>query len=283
MHRTPPAAPTPTTRRSLLRALDRTTETPPPTDVLAALMPVAQRPLTPEAAFDALYIYAAPGLVHQAHLLTGCRRRAFESAEHAFRHAWAHWPEVARDPDPVGWVRARSHEYALSPWHRFRRLRSRPGPAPADPLLRALLDLPPRHRRTALLVDGLGLTVSEAAAETESSTYAVRGRLRHARAVLGATPGAAREALRARLDEASAATLAHPRSVRAGGERRARAVTRTVCAATAALVALVTFTVATTPARHDPGHGPRGGVSEGRLVTPFPAEGRATQGPPVQG
>jgi DNA-directed RNA polymerase specialized sigma24 family protein len=199
--------------------------------------------LTPESAFDALYVYAAPGLIHQAYLLTGCRRRAFEAADHAFRQAWERWPEVARDPDPVGWVRALTHEYALSPWQRFRRLVTRPGPPPADPLLRALLELPPRHRRTAVLCDGLGLGVSEAAAETEASCHAVRGRLRHARTVLGATPDAARQALRTRVEGASAATLAQPWSVRAGSERRARVLSRTVFAATAALVALIALVI----------------------------------------
>ncbi|MFJ8083253.1 hypothetical protein ACIQ6Y_21935 [Streptomyces sp. NPDC096205] len=222
-----------TARTTLIRALDDRAGTVPPG-------PAA---LTPEAAFDALYVYAAPGLIHQAHLLTGCRRRAFESAEYAFRKAWERWPEVARDPDPVGWVRMQTHEYALSPWHRFRRLVTRPGPPPADPLLRALLDLPPRHRRTAVLCDGLGLGVSEAAAETEASSHAVRGRLRHARAVLGATPEAARQALRTRVEEASAATLAQPWSVRAGSERHVRVLTRTVFAVTAALIALIALVI----------------------------------------
>ncbi|MFI9155201.1 hypothetical protein [Streptomyces sp. NPDC053367] len=223
----------PTTRTTLIRALDDSADT---------LRP-GRSALTPEGAFDALYVYAAPGLIEQAYLLTGCRRRAFESAEHAFRQAWERWPEVARDPDPVGWVRAATHEHALSPWHRFRRLVIRPSPAPADPLLRALLELPPRHRRTAVLCDGLGLGVSEAAAETEASSHAVRGRLGHARAALAATPEAARRALRTRMEQASAATLALPWSVRAGSERRVRALTRTVFMVTAALVALIALAI----------------------------------------
>ncbi|MFE1442649.1 hypothetical protein [Streptomyces sp. NPDC058739] len=219
-----------TTRLTLLRALH---------DTAGAASVAAPAPLTPESAFDALYVYAAPGLVHQAYLLTGCRRLAFESVEHAFRRAWEHWPEVARDPDPVGWTRARTYDYALSPWRRFRRLPGRPGPAPADPVLGALLELPPRHRRTAVLCDGLGLTVFEAAAESEASTAAVRGRLRHARTALAATPEAARRALRARVGEEAAATLAHPRSVRASSERRLRLMTRSVAAALGLLAVLI--------------------------------------------
>ncbi|NEC51136.1 helix-turn-helix domain-containing protein, partial [Actinospica acidiphila] len=77
--------------------------------------------LTPAQAFDALYAYCAPALVRQAYLLTGRRDLAHESVERAFQRAWDHWPEVARDPDPAGWVRAAAHDWALSPWHRLRR------------------------------------------------------------------------------------------------------------------------------------------------------------------
>ncbi|WP_449344831.1 sigma factor-like helix-turn-helix DNA-binding protein, partial [Streptomyces narbonensis] len=150
--------------------------------------PPAVPGLTPAEAFDALYAYAAPGLVHQTYLLTGRRRLSRESVEYAFHHAWEHWPEVAVDPDPVGWVRAASYEYALS-WHRFRRAHKHPDSPPAEAnrraLLGALLELPPPYRRTVLLYDGLGLDLPETAAETEASTPAAANRLLHARTVLG--------------------------------------------------------------------------------------------------
>ncbi|MGC3004463.1 helix-turn-helix domain-containing protein, partial [Streptomyces sp. G35A] len=75
--------------------------------------------LTPAQAFDGLYAFCAPALVRQAYLLTGRRDLARESVERAFQLAWERWPEVARDPDPAGWVRAAVHEWALAPWHRF--------------------------------------------------------------------------------------------------------------------------------------------------------------------
>ncbi len=82
-------------------------------------MPSASRDVgpyvTPAQAFDALYAYCAPALVRQAYLLTGRRDLAHESVERAFQRAWDHWPEVARDPDPPGWVRAAAHDWALSP------------------------------------------------------------------------------------------------------------------------------------------------------------------------
>jgi transcriptional regulator with XRE-family HTH domain len=114
---------------------------------VAAPEPVA---LTPAQAFDALYAFSAPALVRQTFLLTGRREQARESVERAFQAAWERWPEVARDRDPVGWVRATAYEYALSPWQRFRPRHRHPEPPPADPgdrtLLNTLLRLPPRRR-----------------------------------------------------------------------------------------------------------------------------------------
>lgn len=77
--------------------------------------PCGAASLTPAQAFDALYALCAPALVRQTFLLTGRRELARESVERAFQYAWERWPEVARDPDPPGWVRAAAHEYALSP------------------------------------------------------------------------------------------------------------------------------------------------------------------------
>src|SRR5882757_9643327 len=86
--------------------------------VPATVRPPA-RPRTPEAAFDALYVRAAPGLLHQVRLLTGRPGFARHCVRRAFDLAWQRWPEVARDSDPVGWVRAAAYEYALAPWHRW--------------------------------------------------------------------------------------------------------------------------------------------------------------------
>ncbi|MCP9962987.1 RNA polymerase subunit sigma-70 [Streptomyces somaliensis] len=217
--------------------------------------PSASSP-TPVESFDALYALAAPALVHQAYLLTGGRRHAFDSVEHAFRRAWEHWPEVARDPDPVGWVRARAHDYALAPWHRFRRRVGRPEAPPADPAHRALLGLPPPYRRTLLLCDGLGLGVEEAAAETAATVPAATGRLHHARAALGqrapglADPGAQREWLSGLVSAVSTATLPLARCVRADSERRVRALTRTVYGVTALFVCAVLLATLTAAAAH---------------------------------
>lgn len=206
-------------------------------------------PPTAESAFDALYLSAVPALTQQAYVLTGCRRLAFESAEQAFHQVWERWPEVARDPDPVSWARARTHEYALSPWHRLRPRLTHPDPLHADPLAQALLNLPPWQRRAVLLCDGLDLSVAEAAAETHATTAATASRLQNARTAINrqlpdtAAP-TTRQALGQRVKDVSAATLAQPWSVRAAGERRARTLTRAAFGATATLIALVTATSA---------------------------------------
>ncbi|MFB7587883.1 sigma factor-like helix-turn-helix DNA-binding protein [Streptomyces sp. NPDC056169] len=226
------------------------------------LRPPAAPGLTPAEAFDALYAYAAPGLVHQTYLLTGRRRLSRESVEYAFHHAWEHWPEVAVDADPVGWVRAAAYEYALSPWHRLRRAHKHPDSPPTEAnrraLLAALLELPPPYRRTVLLYDGLGLDLPDTAAETEASTPAAANRLLHARTVIGqripelAEPEVLHRRLHALVSEAPTATLPAARTVRTGSERRTRTWTRTVLGVTAALICVTAFTAVTAPTSYLP-------------------------------
>ncbi|MFK3735308.1 helix-turn-helix domain-containing protein [Streptomyces sp. NPDC088090] len=233
--------------------------------------------LTPEEAFDALYGHAAPGLVHQAYLLTGRRGLSREAVEHAFRHAWEHWPEVAVDADPVGWVRAAAYEYALSPWHRLRRAHKHPDAPPTEAgrraLLGALLDLPAPYRRTVLLYDGLGLDLPETAAETEASTPAAANRLLYAHAELGrkvpelADPEALQRRLADLVAEAPTATLPGARAVRGGSERRTRRLTRTVVGVTAALVCVTALTAVTAPTRYIPD------IAPGQTVNGVPVRG----------
>ncbi|MFE6100584.1 sigma factor-like helix-turn-helix DNA-binding protein [Streptomyces laurentii] len=254
--------------------------------------PPAPPGLTPQEAFDALYACVMPGLLHQTYLLTGRRRLARESVAWAFRHAWQHWPEVARDRDPAGWVRAAAHDYALSPWHRFQSRHRRADAPPADParreLLAALQALPTPYRRTLLLYDGLGLGLPETAAETEASTPAAGNRLLHARTAIGRRiPGLADpEDLRHQLSalvtdvpEAAAAAegseeakeaeeaKAAARSVRTSTERGVRRTTRVVIGVTASLIAVTAFTAVTAPDRYIP------------VIAP----GEAVEGVPVLG
>ncbi|MBM7437157.1 helix-turn-helix domain-containing protein [Streptomyces sp. HB132] len=233
--------------------------------------PVPQPALTAEQAYDVLYGRTAPGLTRQVFLLTGRRKLTREAVEHAFRIAWQRWPEVARDRDPAGWVRAASYEYAMSPWHRLRRAHRRADPPPEDPARRALLDallgLPPSHRRTLLLHDGVGLGLPETAAETEASTPAAASRLLHARAAVAeqlpepAEPPAPSEPddrsvpLHDRLDALALAeeVPAPPPApaVRAGGERVAELWTRAALCFGALLIGSTAFTLHTAPTRYE--------------------------------
>ncbi|MEV0411992.1 helix-turn-helix domain-containing protein [Streptomyces sp. NPDC050448] len=221
----------------------------------------------PRGVFDALYEYAAPALTRQAYLLTGRRRLAQEAVERAFQQAWARWPEVATDPDPVGWVRAAAYEYALSPWHRFRRAHKHPDKAPAAPadriLMDAMLALPPAHRRTVLLYDGVALDLPDAAAETEASTPTAGNRLLHAHAALAdrvpelaAAPSEKRSALlRELLGAVKPAVPLEPRSavsVRVAAERRTHGWTRAVLGLSAVIAVATAYTTATAPRQYEP-------------------------------
>lgn len=219
------------------------------------------RPLTPAQAFDALYAFCAPALVRQTYLLTGRRELARESVERSFQAAWQRWPEVARDRDPAGWVRATAYDFALSPWHRFRPRYRHPEPPPADASDRVLLDvllhLPPTQRRALLLYDGVGLDLPETAAETEASTPATANRLLDARAAVAARLPDLSDpaALNRRLAELAATErlrAAGPPEVRTGSEKRARFWTRAAIAFTVALIGTTALTLRTAPTQYEP-------------------------------
>lgn len=168
---------------------------------------------------------------------------------------------MARDRDPGGWIRSTAYEYALSPWHRFRRRHRSPEAPPADPadraLLHALLKLPPSYRRTLVLYDGVGLDLPETAAETEASTPAAAGRLTRAReAVAAQVPELADPAaLHRRLTElASTERLraAQPTTVRTVGERRNIFWTQAAIAFTVAIVGATALTLRTAPTHYVP-------------------------------
>lgn len=246
-------------------------DTGPETAATDAPAPALRPVLAAEEAYDALYSRTAPGLTRQMFLLTGRRKLSLEAVEHAFRIAWQRWPDVARDRDPAGWVRAVSYEYAMSPWHRLRRAHRRADPPPEDPARRALLDallvLPPSYRRTLLLHDGVGLGLPETAAETESSTPAAASRLLNARAAVAerlpgpsqppasAAPAEGFAPLHARLGALALAeeVPAPPPApaVRAGSERIARLWTRAALCFGVLLIGSTAFTLHTAPTRYE--------------------------------
>ncbi|MGW1981670.1 RNA polymerase sigma factor [Streptomyces collinus] len=235
--------------------------------------------LTPDQAFDALYAFCAPALVRQTYLLCGRRELARESVERAFQFAWQRWPEVARDRDPAGWVRAIAYECALSPWHRFRPRYRSPEPPPADPadraLLTALLRLPPSYRRTLVLYDGVGLDLPETAAETEASTPAAAGRLTRAREVVAeqipalADPGVLHRRL-AELASSERLLATGPTTVRTCGERRNVFWTRAAIAFTVTIIGATALTLRSAPTHYEPPIAPAQAVQG---VPPPPALG----------
>jgi DNA-directed RNA polymerase specialized sigma24 family protein len=200
-----------------------------------------------EAAFDALYVRSAGPLLRQAELITGDPVFARHVVFHAFDLAWQRWPEVARDSDPVGWVRAAAYEYALAPWQRWV-----PGPGhrpqprtPEEPLEAALLELPPAHRRAVLLYDGLGLDLPQAAAEVEGSTVSMAARITRAREALSAVVPEPAEQLPARLGallDEEPEPPQPPAGVRDASERGVRHRTAGAYALTG-LIAVVTLGV----------------------------------------
>ncbi len=219
---------------------------------------------TPEEAFDRLYAHGTAPLLRQVELLTGDREFAGRAVAYAYDLAWQRWPEVARDSDPVGWVRAAAHSYALAPWHRWVPGHRAPEPAtPGSPLEAALLGLDPAHRRAVLLYDGLGLGLPSAAAEVEATIPTTAARITHAREVLtAAVPGldedALPEQLAALLDpgphqdpgpdrdesqEADPEVAEEPQHLRDASERGARRRTAGAYALTGVIAAVTTLSV----------------------------------------
>ncbi|MGW1974746.1 sigma factor-like helix-turn-helix DNA-binding protein [Streptomyces sp. NPDC001889] len=239
---------------------------------------------SPADAFDALYAHAAPGLVRQAYLLSGRRRLSHESVERAFHLAWQSWPEVARDRDPVGWVRIAAYECAMSPWQRLRPSHRHPDSPPLDPerraLLDALLELPPPYRRTLVLYDGLGLDLPETAAETEASTPATANRLLNARQAIArrlglGEPDSLHDLLTDLADACPVPQPAPARSVREGSERVVWFWTRTALTLTALIIGATGFTLVTADRSYQPEVAPGQRVSG---IPPHAGPQRLTEG-----
>jgi DNA-directed RNA polymerase specialized sigma24 family protein len=211
-------------------------------------------PSAPASAFDALHEHCAGAVVRQVELLTGNPRLARRAVRTAFDLAWQCWPDVAVDPDPVGWIRTAAYDHALAPWQRWipgRRSRRRATAGPERALRTALLRLPPASRRTVLLYDGLGLDLPETAAETAASTPAAATRIMRARAALGEGAAAWLPALLAEAGTAGKAGKAGPSgtAVRRRSERRVRCQTVGAVALTLA-VAVTTGTALTVAPVH---------------------------------
>lgn len=267
---------------------------------------------TAEEAFDGLYVRIAKGLQRQVEVLTGDPAAARRAVTHAFGLAWQRWPEVARDSDPVGWVRAAAYEYALAPWQRWvphraegpaQAHRPEQQPEPAEPakqpqqvqepqqpqevlveLAAALLELAPARRRALLLYDGLGLDLAAAALESEATAVAMAGRIVGARdevaAAVPALPdageGGVAAGLGALLQSGPAGGLPEaPAQVRDAGEREARRQTVGAYALTGLIALLTLVAVLVGPGTGSHASGPGAGPGSG----PGGGAGAAGAGP----
>jgi len=91
--------------------------------------------------------------------------------------------EVARDSDPVGWVRAAAYEYALAPWQRWcRDTAPHPRPrTPEEPLRPRCWSWRPPPPGRAPLRRPRARPAAQLAAEIEASTVSAAGRITRAR------------------------------------------------------------------------------------------------------
>ncbi|CAM5391925.1 hypothetical protein SNARM312S_05795 [Streptomyces narbonensis] len=173
-------------------------------------------------------------------------------------------------------MRAASYEYALSPWHRFRRAHKHPDSPPAEAnrraLLGALLELPPPYRRTVLLYDGLGLDLPETAAETEAipppppTGCCTPGRSSGSGSPSSPSRRPCTGASRLVAGDSGGGPPGGPH-IRAGSEKRSRTWTRAVLGVTAVLIGVTGFTAATAPTRYVPVNAP------GETVNGVPVRG----------
>ncbi|MEV7896067.1 SigE family RNA polymerase sigma factor [Streptomyces cyaneofuscatus] len=155
--------------------------------------------MSKEAEFDAFYAATAKRLVATVYAMTGDLAESEDAVQEAYARAWQRWDRLAREGDPLPWVRTVASRLAVSAWRRTRnRLRAqlRHGPASDDPgpsgvsgdraaLVAALRELRPDQRRAVVLHHLLDLPVEEVARETGSTSGAVRTRLSRARKQLG--------------------------------------------------------------------------------------------------
>lgn len=135
-----------------------------------------------------------------------------------------------------------------------------------------MLGLPPAHRRTVLLYDGVGLDLPDTAAETEASTPTAGSRLVNAHADLadqlpeldGVAPAKQSAVLRERLGTLRPPLPLEPRAaavVRVAGEHRTRLWTRAVIGVTAVITAATAYTWVTAPTEYEPPRAPGASVS----------------------
>ncbi|MCX4787167.1 MULTISPECIES: SigE family RNA polymerase sigma factor [unclassified Streptomyces] len=146
--------------------------------------------------FDAFYTATAKRLVATVYAVTGDLAEAEDAVQEAYVRAWQRWDRLAREGDPLPWVRTVAVRLAISTWRRTRnrvRAHFRHGPPTEVPglsvdrvaLVGALGELSVEQRQAVVLHHLLDLPVEEVAREAGVSNGAVRTRLHRARKILG--------------------------------------------------------------------------------------------------
>lgn len=156
-----------------------------------------------ELEFDEFYLATRAGLARQLTMMTGDAEKAADVLQEAYARAWERWHRVSTLADPTAWVRTvawrvaiSQHRRSLVAADRLRRFLTpewavdrTPDPDEAMDLRGALRLLSPEHRRSLVLYEMCGLSVSQVAAETGVAEGTVKSRLARARVALAAVLG----------------------------------------------------------------------------------------------
>ncbi|GAA1631052.1 SigE family RNA polymerase sigma factor [Actinoplanes couchii] len=147
--------------------------------------------------FDDFYRDTSRRLLRYAYGLTGDAAEAQDLVQEAYARAWQRWKRLAGYDDPEAWLRLVVNRLSADRWRRIgiRRARAAAEPPipPVDPpsedvvlLVRAMRELPDRHRRALALHYLLDRSIAEIAEETGSSQNTVKSWLSRGRAALAA-------------------------------------------------------------------------------------------------
>lgn len=209
--------------------------------------PSGPPPSTAAPDFDEVYRAGRRRLLLQAYLLTGDLAASRSAVRDAYVAAAQRWRTVGGLADPEEWVRARAWSQAQRRHVGRRRDRDQGADDHQSAVLRAVLSLPDRYRRTLLLVHLAGLDHDDVARElglppARVATLLERARTRLRRRVDLPAPEAddgsdpaVTDALQSLTPLVDAVALPAGEQLRLQGSRRAR---RRVVAGVAAAVAV---------------------------------------------
>ncbi|SDT77684.1 SigE family RNA polymerase sigma factor [Actinoplanes derwentensis] len=147
--------------------------------------------------FDGFYRDTSRRLLRYAYGLTGDAAEAQDLVQETYARAWQRWRRLAGYDDPEAWLRLVVNRLSADRWRRLGVRRARAAaepPAPAvDPpsedvvlLVRAMRELPDKHRRALALHYLLDRSIAEIAEETGGSQNTVKSWLSRGRAALAA-------------------------------------------------------------------------------------------------